>query len=114
VPPEDEPQDEPSGEPLDEQLAPAVDSQGWAVTAIPESEPSAPAPRKRAGADAAKTDPAAGVTDKPKATPTRATPAPATGANQRYGESVVRELLNANFLEEQDVAPRVVPVPKDD
>jgi DNA polymerase-3 subunit gamma/tau len=28
---------------------------------------------------------------------------------QRYGESVVREILGASFIEEQAVAPRVAP-----
>ena len=63
---------------------------GWAVTAIPDSEP-APAPRKRAE-PAAKTEP----TDK------------------RYGESVVREMLGASFLEEQPLSPRVVPTARDE
>ncbi|MCU1577894.1 MAG: polymerase subunit gamma and tau [Rhodoglobus sp.] len=72
--------------------APAArDAEGWAVTAIPQSEPVAPRERKPAKAASAKPDEKA-----------------------RYGESVVRELLGASFIEEQDVAPRVVPVPKDD
>jgi DNA polymerase-3 subunit gamma/tau len=33
--------------------------------------------------------------------------------NSRYGESVVREILGASFIEEQAVAPRVVPKPGD-
>ena len=32
----------------------------------------------------------------------------------RYGEAVVRELLNATFIEEQQVAPKVVPQPRDE
>ena len=32
-----------------------------------------------------------------------------TGGSQRYGESVVREILGASFLEEQSVEPRVRP-----
>ena len=32
----------------------------------------------------------------------------------RYGESVVRELLGASFIEEEPLKPRVVPVPRDE
>ena len=70
------------------------DAQGWAVAEIPGSEPPAPAPAAKASA--ASSEPAK----------------PADKA--RYGESVVRELLGASFIEEQDVAPRVVPRPADD
>ena len=70
------------------------DAQGWAVAAIPGAEPPAPAPVAKAAA--ASSEPAK----------------PADKA--RYGESVVRELLGASFIEEQDVAPRVVPRPADD
>ena len=86
APPDDEP--EPSR---------PVDSDGWAVAAIPESEPTTPPVRTRAAP--AKAEPA--------------TPAKAQEA-ARYGESVVRELLGASFIEEQQIAPRVVPVPKDE
>jgi len=34
---------------------------------------------------------------------------PATMDKARYGESVVREILGASFIEEQAVAPRVTP-----
>ncbi len=67
---------------------PAVDAQGWAVAEIPQDE----APTKK-------------HVPKPKAEPVASTE-PA-----RYGESVVRELLGANFIEEQAIAPKVVPRP---
>ncbi|HOY82242.1 MAG TPA: DNA polymerase III subunit gamma and tau [Rhodoglobus sp.] len=70
------------------------DAQCWAVAEIPGAEPPAPAPAAKASA--ASSEPAK----------------PADKA--RYGESVVRELLGASFIEEQDVAPRVVPRPADD
>ena len=70
------------------------DAQGWAVAEIPGAEPPAPAPAAKAAV--ASSEPAK----------------PADKA--RYGESVVRELLGASFIEEQDVAPRVVPRPADD
>jgi DNA polymerase III subunit gamma/tau len=69
------------------------DAQGWAVAEIPGAEPPAPAPAKAPAASSEPEKPA----DKP-----------------RYGESVVRELLGASFIEEHDVAPRVVPRPADD
>ena len=39
----------------------------------------------------------------------RATPVATADGKQRYGESVVREILGASFIEEQTVAPRVAP-----
>ena len=76
---------------------PDIEPGGWAVASIPESEPS-PAER----ADAVRTQ--------------RAAPAsqPAAPTDRRYGESVVREVLNATFIEEQPLTPRVVPRPQDD
>lgn len=73
---------------------PPTDSAGWAVAAIPDAAPPAPEPKA------------------PRASRAAPTTAPAT--NARYGESVVRELLGASFIEEQPVAPRVVPRPQDD
>ena len=85
--------------PVDEFPPTERDSEGWAVTAIPDSEPiAAPLVERK---------------------PPRAQPASTAGAvgntaeKARYGESVVRELLNASFIEEQEMAPRVVPVPRD-
>jgi DNA polymerase III subunit gamma/tau len=78
------PADETVPEPTEPDSEPAVDAEGWAVAEIPGSV-DAPAP------------PAA------KSAPSSA-PEP-----QRYGESVVREILGASFIEEQTVAPRVTP-----
>ncbi|MCU1440517.1 MAG: polymerase subunit gamma and tau, partial [Rhodoglobus sp.] len=72
-----------------------TDAEGWAVVAIPASEPVA---QPSAPAKAARQKP----------------DAPKSPESKRYGESVVRELLGASFIEEQPIAPRVVPVPKDD
>jgi DNA polymerase III subunit gamma/tau len=72
--------------------APDTDASGWAVAQIPESAPVVPAERK----------------PRPKAEPKSPT------EPERYGESVVRELLGASFIEEQPVAPRVVPRAQDD
>jgi DNA polymerase-3 subunit gamma/tau len=73
----------------------ATDAEGWAVVTIPASEPVA--------------QPAA-----PTKAPRQKPDAPKSAESKRYGESVVRELLGASFIEEQPIAPRVVPVPKDD
>jgi DNA polymerase-3 subunit gamma/tau len=82
--------------PVDDDAPTARDAEGWAVTAIPQSEPVTPPAGER----------------KPR--PAKAPPEKPTDEKARYGESVVRELLGASFIEEQDVAPRVVPVPKGD
>ncbi len=85
----------------------AKDAAGWAVAEIPSSEPdpaSRPDPKRAAKANP---DPTPAGTEK--------TGTGKTGTEKaRYGESVVRELLGASFIEEQESAPRVVPVPKDD
>jgi DNA polymerase III subunit gamma/tau len=84
------PIEEQAPEPTEPEAEPAVDAAGWAVAAIPGSaEPEQVAPRSN-----------------PKAAKTAA---PATPAPQRYGESVVREILGASFIEEQTVVPRVTP-----
>ncbi|CAN5468308.1 hypothetical protein BH10ACT7_BH10ACT7_20590 [soil metagenome] len=91
--------------PADTESAPEAaptDSEGWAVTAIPASEPT---PAETAAAKSA------AKAAKPAATP----PTKAEAADKaRYGESVVRELLGASFIEEEQVAPRIVPRPADD
>jgi DNA polymerase-3 subunit gamma/tau len=97
---------------------PAPDAAGWAVASIPESEPALPAPAKaaprskRPSVSLVEPDPA---TDEPRAAEPDPAKDVATTASptSRYGESVVRELLGASFVEEHDLAPRVVPVSKD-
>ena len=66
---------------------------GWNVTAIPGSEDAPPA-------DEPPTPTSSAIVDTPRA----------AAATARYGEAVVRELLGASFLEEQDLAPRDRPV----
>ncbi len=116
---------------------PPTESQGWAVAAIPESaqpadEPAVSRMTKPANLTP-EAAPAAAPASAPEAPPPAATPtaaapaapnaqtAPASGRpgtspadSSRYGESVVRELLGANFIEEQTIAPRVVPLPRDE
>ena len=70
---------------------PPAESEGWAVATIPDAAPPPQEPEAKAAAPG---------TSAKRAEPTR------------YGESVVRELLGASFIEEQSVAPRVVPRPE--
>jgi DNA polymerase III subunit gamma/tau len=69
-----------------QQVPPPESSDGWAVASIPGAEP--PPEPERIVSDAA--------------------PEKDAGP-ERYGESVVREMLGASFIEEQPLKPRVVP-----
>ncbi|QYH34498.1 DNA polymerase III subunit gamma and tau [Salinibacterium sp. M195] len=116
--------------PEPEEPAPAEDreSGGWAVAAIPESDPEpdgdSAAARGSAIAQQAAKKPtserlAEAAASAPPAPPESLAKAAmsVTAAKMdrsRYGESVVRELLNATFIEEQQVEPRVVPQPRDE
>ena len=110
---------EPDVEPV-----PPTDAEGWAVATIPDAAPpvaqARPASAKRPAATAEATAPRSKPTNNPEASETSGTPeTPVTSrasaskaapaGKQRYGESVVREILGANFIEEQTVAPRVAP-----
>jgi len=92
--PQRAPQAPPADDEAPEQTEPDVESNGWAVAAIP---PSAPTEEELRAQSAAARKPAVKVE-----------PAPTT-ESVRYGEAVVREILGATFIEEQPVAPRVVP-----
>ncbi|TQO19418.1 DNA polymerase-3 subunit gamma/tau [Rhodoglobus vestalii] len=118
--------------PEPEEPAPAEDRDpgGWAVAAIPESEPepNTDPSMARSGPTASRSAKqpsppqpqrdAASTTSAPTPPEDSARPALSSAATQidrsRYGESVVRELLNATFIEEQQVAPRVTPQPRDE
>jgi len=84
----------PADDEAPEPTEPDVEPGGWAVAAIP---PSAPTEEELQAQRAANRKPAAKVVPVP------------TADDARYGESVVREILGASFIEEQPVAPRVVP-----
>ncbi|GAB3605298.1 hypothetical protein GCM10027413_07070 [Conyzicola nivalis] len=84
----------PADDEAPEPTEPDVEPGGWAVAAIP---PSAPTEEELQAQRAAARRPAAKVVPVP------------TADDARYGESVVREILGASFIEEQPVAPRVVP-----
>jgi DNA polymerase-3 subunit gamma/tau len=77
---------------------------GWNVTAIPGA----------AEAPAAETEPATAASAPDAGRPDAGRPdagQPEPAGSARYGEAVVRELLKANFLEEQSLSPRDQPVP---
>ncbi|WP_307503044.1 DNA polymerase III subunit gamma and tau [Clavibacter sp. B3I6] len=95
-------------EPEPDEFGPA--EPGWATgAASPDAAPPvsrpAPAPQRQSAPAA---DPAARPDRAPAAPPARATPAPAA-APQRYGESVVREILQASFIEEKPVERKARP-----
>jgi DNA polymerase-3 subunit gamma/tau len=79
-------------EPTEPESEPVVDEAGWTVAEIPGSAEPEPAPSTR-----------------PTPAAKAAAAAPKSSEPQRYGESVVREILGASFIEEQAVAPRVTP-----
>ncbi|MEX1079600.1 MAG: DNA polymerase III subunit gamma and tau [Homoserinimonas sp.] len=105
---------------------PAPDAAGWATVAIPGSEPrdeDAPPPDLPPADEppaARHDDQASSAPPAPAATPrsnpnrpaaSRPGTAPSGGgaSRARYGEAVVREILGANFIEEQPHSPRVTP-----
>jgi DNA polymerase-3 subunit gamma/tau len=131
APADEGPSDE-EPEPIEPDLQPDVDEGGWAVVQIPTSEtPMAiepqraetrPSQARAAQANAAQANVTQSRTapsrtaqpkaadapiDAPTAAPNVAPTRPAEP--QRYGESVVREILGASFIEEQIVVPRVIP-----
>ena len=93
---------------------------GWNVTPIPGSQ-EAPPPADEPPADEPEPEFVAPEPDAPEPSAPGAGPAPVVPAptsprrstptsSARYGEAVVRELLGASFIEEQDLAPRDRPV----
>jgi DNA polymerase III subunit gamma/tau len=98
------PVDERAPEPSEPESESAVDEAGWAVAAIPGSVPAPPivVAKPAAAASNAAVPSIAGVPSGESAPSNSPVP-------QRYGESVVREILGASFIEEQTVAPRVTP-----
>ncbi|MDQ1598356.1 MAG: polymerase subunit gamma/tau, partial [Microbacteriaceae bacterium] len=94
-------------EPTEPDIEPPVPSGiTWETAVVTDSEPQTkPAPEApnvvaQTAAVAQRAEPPA---------PKRAPPVAMANGKQRYGESVVREILGASFIEEQDVAPRVAP-----
>lgn len=102
--------------PVDDAEAPPVDAEGWAVASIPQSEPAEAPESERAPQKSPQKPSQKSPVKAPQKTAESAPEASAAPARPaepaRYGESVVRELLGASFIEEQPVAPRVVPRPE--
>jgi DNA polymerase-3 subunit gamma/tau len=105
-------------------------SNGWNVAVIPgaapvDEVPPADEPEPPFEPPAEEPEPvveaAAPARAAPRTAPAKVSSAPAPTAprrgqpqaSARYGEAVVRELLGASFIEEQNLAPRDVPVPLD-
>lgn len=80
----------------------------WAVTSIPSSDSSEPEPEpeQEPEQEQEQEPEPAQPTSQEKHTPAKEH---TSSGKQRYGEAVVREILGANFIEEQSIAPRVVP-----
>jgi DNA polymerase-3 subunit gamma/tau len=81
----------------------SADDSGWNVTVIP----GAAAPATAATKTPSKSAPESPA--KPAGRPAGTTTATTASGNARYGEAVVREILGANFLEEQSLSPRDAP-----
>jgi DNA polymerase-3 subunit gamma/tau len=105
-------------EPIEPDLQSEYEPGGWAVASIPGG--ATPTPKRNEEAEKATKAAKPNLVIDPTAPPTRpfgkGTPPPklGPGEKQRYGESVVREVLGASFIEEEPVAPRVIPMSRND
>ena len=104
-------------EPTEPDIEPDIESPvpagaTWETAVITDSEPETkrkPESKRMPPAAAKKVEkPSTAVAVEP-AVSKRAAPVATADGKQRYGESVVREILGASFIEEQTVAPRVTP-----
>ncbi|WP_374947799.1 DNA polymerase III subunit gamma and tau [Agreia sp.] len=86
---------------------PAEVTNSWAVVTIPKSDPGLELSAEPVPEEDREPEPDARARARPETPPARP-PAVATtdSGRQRYGEAVVREILGANFIEEQPVASR--------
>ncbi|QNE45828.1 DNA polymerase III subunit gamma and tau [Glaciihabitans sp. INWT7] len=87
---------------------PAPSGATWETAVITDSEPETkpkPVPEKKRMPEPVIAPPEPAEPAAPK----RPAPVAMADGKQRYGESVVREILGASFIEEQTVAPRVAP-----
>jgi DNA polymerase-3 subunit gamma/tau len=101
------PLDQEPPEPTEPDIEPPVPSgTTWATAVItdaePETKPVSATPAKKPAARAPKPIEEEPIKQRP-------TPVATVDGKQRYGESVVREILGASFIEELTVAPRVTP-----
>jgi len=93
-------------EPPFEESAPAASDDGWDVVAIPGSE--APAVLEDEPEVAVVEAPVAAAPASPAPAAKKLTPEQAAHEEARYGEAVVRELLDAKFIAEEVTAPIAV------
>nr|WP_231368788.1 DNA polymerase III subunit gamma and tau [Frigoribacterium sp. CG_9.8] len=107
--PQQQQQQQEAPEPTAPDIEPPVPSGAtWETAVITDAEPETkprtmPEPKRMP-------PPVATQAEKPeRAAPKRAAPVATADGKQRYGESVVREILGASFIEEQTVPPRVAP-----
>ena len=105
--PQEPPLDQEPPEPTEPDIEPPVASgTTWATAVItdaePETKPVSATPVKKPVAKAPKPIEEEPVKERPA-------PIATVDGKQRYGESVVREILGASFIEELTVAPRVAP-----
>jgi DNA polymerase-3 subunit gamma/tau len=107
--PQQQQQQQEAPEPTAPDIEPPIPSGAtWETAVITDAEPETkprtmPEPKRMP-------PPVATQAEKPElAAPKRAAPVATAVGKQRYGESVVREILGASFIEEQTVAPRVAP-----
>jgi DNA polymerase-3 subunit gamma/tau len=113
------PADDTPPEPTEPEIEPGAPSGAtWETAVVTDSEPETKptSAQVKVKVPAAKTEAATPKLVAPTiAAPGKATMRPPTapasrpGDKQRYGEAVVREILNASFIEEQVVVPRVSP-----
>ncbi len=102
--PKAEPVQQEAPEPTEPDIEPAIT---WATAVVTDAEPETKpvAEVTRAPVKAASQS----VVAEAQEPAPKAKPIATVDGKQRYGESVVREILGANFIEEQVVAPRVAP-----
>ena len=100
-----DPAPEPQPEPKPEPAPPASSAPvtGWSVAPIPgaSEKPATPEPAIESEPEPAR------VEEQPIAPTPRPAPVSEIGGKQRYGESVVREVLGATFLSEEALEPAV-------
>jgi DNA polymerase-3 subunit gamma/tau len=78
----------------------------WATAVITDAEPETKPVVEKPAEKAIPSEP---VVEEAQVEAPRPVPVATIDGKQRYGESVVREILGASFIEEQAVAPRVAP-----
>ncbi|NHF63813.1 DNA polymerase III subunit gamma and tau [Chryseoglobus sp. KN1116] len=101
--PAPEPQPDPAPEPAPAPAASSAPVTGWSVAPIPgaSEKPATPEPAIESEPEPARAE------EQPIAPTPRPAPVSEIGGKQRYGESVVREVLGATFLSEEVLEPAV-------